>query len=111
MKAHRTLISCPECGEQLPLLWREIKRNQNLTITCLKCGLVYLAFNAVRLAIYNRLKELGHTVGKLPTPEPIDPVRIFPAEEGFEWVSRRYKTTGPSLYRRRIRSRKGRTES
>jgi hypothetical protein len=103
MKANRILISCPQCGEQFSLLWREIKRNQNLTLTCRKCGLIHLALNAVILDTYNRLKKMCYRVGDPPIPEPIDPVRVFPGEDGTEFVIRRYKTKGTSLYSRNAR--------
>jgi len=106
MKADRIFLSCPQCGEQFSLLWREAKRNANLTVTCAKCGLVHLVMNAVQLAVYNRMKELGHPVGDPPVPEPIDPVRVFPAKDGLELVFRRYKTTGPVAYHRRVKRRK-----
>jgi predicted RNA-binding Zn-ribbon protein involved in translation (DUF1610 family) len=105
MRAHRILISCPQCGEQFSLLWREIKRNHNLTLTCASCGLVHLALNAIKLAVHNGLKEGGYPVGEPPVPEPIDPVRVFPSKNGLELVFRRYKTTGEVAYYRRAKRR------
>jgi hypothetical protein len=44
-----------------------------------------------------------YRVGDPPIPEPIDPVRVFPGEDGTEFVIRRYKTKGTSLYSRNAR--------
>jgi predicted RNA-binding Zn-ribbon protein involved in translation (DUF1610 family) len=104
MKGNRGYtLPCPQCGEQFFLPKPEFDRNYNLTVTCLNCGLVHLAANAVIQSIHERMKEFGHPDLKPPIPQPIDPVRIAPAEDGFEWVFRRNKAGGERAYMRRIK--------
>lgn len=112
MKAHKILLSCPQCGEEFSLLWREYKHNRNLKLTCAKCGLVHLAQNAIQIAIYNRAKKAGYPISDPPVPEPLDPVRIFPGKDGTEIVIKRHKTTGDVIYTRRAKvSKKPRTQT
>lgn len=96
-------VICPQCGEEHALDWRKFMRNVNLTLTCSQCDLVYLAFNAVAMVAYQRMKELGRPVGPPPVPSHIDPVRILPGENGFEVVFRRYNNGKERVYTRRAR--------
>jgi hypothetical protein len=97
------ILPCRQCGNQVALPAREMKRDFNITVTCPHCGFVDLAFNIVRKLIHNRLEELGYGDSQPFTPEPIDPVTIIPSEHGFETVIRRNKKGGARMYRRRTR--------
>jgi hypothetical protein len=96
-------VACTQCGEEQSFPWRDVKGNANLVLRCVRCGTDYLAFNAVRTAIYERMKELGHATLKPPTPLPIDPVTVFPSQDGLEVVIRRNKRGGERLYYRRAK--------
>jgi len=82
-----TAIYCPECGEEAAFDFRQLKRNMNLTLTCAKCGLVHLAFNAVSMSMYEHMKAIGRPVGEPPKPHRIEPVIVFPGENGTEAYS------------------------
>ncbi len=105
MPPNRDLVPCPKCGEQMPFRWGELKRDANLVLTCTACGLNDLGLNIVQTAVYERMKELGHTDLKPPTPEPIDPVTVLPAKDGSEIVIRRYKNGRQAIYHRRAKRR------
>ncbi len=103
MPPNRDFVPCPQCGEQIPFRWGECKRNANLVLMCTACGLNDLALNVLRTAVYERMKELGHTDLKPPTPLPIDPVTVFQGKDGVEVVIRRYKNGREMLYHRRAK--------
>jgi hypothetical protein len=96
-------VTCTECGEEQSFFYRDAKGNANLVLKCSRCGVDYLAFNALRTAIYERMKEVGHATLKPPTPLPIDPVTVLPGGEGFEVVIRRNKKGGERTYTRRTK--------
>jgi hypothetical protein len=103
MQTERVPVTCTECSEEQSFPWRDVKKNANLILKCARCGVEYLAFNAVRTAIHDRMKELGRTDLKPPTPLPIDPVTVLPAKDGLEVVIRRNKKGGERLYHRRAK--------
>jgi hypothetical protein len=74
-----------------------------LTLTCGKCGLVHLAFNAVSMAIYQHMKAKGITTREPPTPARLEPIEVFPGEDGTEVVFRRFKNGKESMYTRRAK--------
>ena len=97
-------IRCPKCGDFSWLPSSKLRRDNNLTLTCSKCGHVHLAMNAVQLAVHNLLKAKGLAVGDPPAPQPIEPIRVFPSPDGkTEVVLRRNKTTGETMYTRKIK--------
>ena len=103
MKATVFRLPCPACGELFSLAGRDIRRNSNLVLTCERCGQKHLALNDMQMAVYRKMKELGYEVGDPPTPEPLEPIRTFPTNDGRELVLRRNKTTGSRIYYRRIK--------
>jgi hypothetical protein len=107
MKPDLMAVSCPQCGEEAALDFRQLKRNANLTLTCGKCGLVHLAFNAMRMSMYEHMKAIGRPVGEPPKPMRLEPIVIFPGEEGTEIVIRRYSNGNERTYTRRTRRPRG----
>ncbi|HEV7219828.1 MAG TPA: hypothetical protein VGN39_13220 [Terriglobales bacterium] len=105
MAPNRDFVPCPKCGEQIPFRWGELKRNANLVISCSACGLNDLASNIVSMAVYKRMKELGHAMPKPPAPQPIDPIRVLHSENGYESVVRRYKNGNQRVYTRHAKGK------
>jgi hypothetical protein len=104
MRPHqRDVLPCRQCGNQVVLPTAQMKRDYNVTVSCPHCRAVDLAANIMGQAIYNRLKERGHSDLKPFTPQPIDPVRIISGKDGFETIIRRNKKGGERLYSRRMR--------
>jgi hypothetical protein len=103
MRRNRDLVPCPKCGEELQFRWGEVKKNSHLTLACPACGLHDLAVNIIQMAVYERLKELGHTKLGPPRPQPIDPITVMSRENGYEVVIRRYKNGRERMYSRKAR--------
>src|SRR5258707_897281 len=103
MPPTRYYLPCSKCGHQFSFLEREHKRNANLTVICTNCGTVNLAFNAVKVWLYQEMKKRGHTIRDPFVPDPIDPVTILASKNGFETVIRRYKNGMEAVYTRRAR--------
>src|ERR1700722_5627505 len=101
MKPDLMAVSCPQCAEDAALDFRQLKRNANLTMTCGKCGLVHLAFNAMSMAIYQQMKAKGLTKREPPKPQRLEPVSVFPSENGTALVFRRFKNGTETIYTRR----------
>jgi len=99
MKAKGTYVSCPKCGENGFLVTGEIKRNRHLKLTCSKCGCIHSAVDALKMATYQRLKELGYPTGEAPGPEPADPVQVFRGQDGSEVVIRNTKNPSVTIKR------------
>jgi hypothetical protein len=103
MKPDLMAVSCPDCGERQRSTFGQLKRNANLTMTCGKCGLVHLAFNAASMAIYWHAKERGLTNREAPKPLRLEPIVVLPSKDGTELVMRRLKNGKESVYTRRAK--------
>jgi hypothetical protein len=106
MKPDLMAVSCPQCGEEAALDFAQLKRNANLTLTCGKCGLVHLAFNAAAMSMHEHLKAIGRPVREPPKPMRLAPIVIYPGEDGIEVVLRRYNNGKERMYARRSRRKK-----
>lgn len=96
-------VSCPDCGEEAALDYGQLKRNANLTMTCRKCGLVHLAFNAMAMSMHEHLKAKGVTSREAPKPQRLEPVLVLPSKDGTEIVMRRFNNGTETMYTRRAK--------